>query len=217
VLAFLRGTVLRPPAAQAQQSDRAWDDCNQSQDLDLMLTGCSEILGRGNRETAANRAFAFNSRGTAHHARSNLDAAIRDYDEAIRLNTRYAEAFSNRGTAHCARGNFDAAIRDYDEAILLDPRDAVTFIKRGNAHRDNDKLDAAMRDYDEAICLSPREAVAFYLRGCVYERRGNLGRAVADFREAIRLGREQARADLDRVEAALAAQQRPPRSGNSSA
>jgi hypothetical protein len=80
MLVLLLGAVAWPPAVQAQQNDRAWDDCAQDQDLDRQLTGCSEILGRGNRETAANRAAAFYNRGFARIFRGSVESGLHDLD-----------------------------------------------------------------------------------------------------------------------------------------
>ncbi|MFN7881677.1 MAG: tetratricopeptide repeat protein, partial [bacterium] len=210
VMALLLSGVAGAPDVAAQQQDRDWADCVQGEDRERLIRGCTAVLNRGNRETAGNRAVAFNNRGWAHQDRRNFDAAMRDYDEAIRLDPRDAHAFFNRGLVHQRRGNFDAALRDYDEAIRLNPRFAAAFIDRGVVHFYRSNLDAALRDYDEAIRLNPRFAIAFNNRGLAHERRGNLGQAAADFREAVGLGHEEARTGLTRVEAALAALQRPP-------
>ena len=45
--------------------------------------------------------------------------AIQDYDQAIRLNPRYAEAYNNRGIAYKNLGQHQRAIQDYDEAIRI--------------------------------------------------------------------------------------------------
>jgi tetratricopeptide (TPR) repeat protein len=194
VMALLLGVVAGAPDVAAQQRDRDWDDCAQSQDRDRQLAGCSKVLDRGNRETATRRASAFNNRGGAHHDRGNLDAAMRDYDEAIRLSPRSPEAFFNRGIVHYDRGNFDAAMRDYDEAIRLNPRFAAAFINRGRVHYDRGNFGAALRDYDEAIRLNPRDADAFTNRGAVRLRHGNLDAALRDHDEAIRLDPRSAEA-----------------------
>jgi tetratricopeptide (TPR) repeat protein len=42
------------------------------------------------------------------------DEAIRDFDEAIRLDPNAAAAFLNRSIARHANGEYDAAIRDFN-------------------------------------------------------------------------------------------------------
>lgn len=64
-------------------------------------------------------AAAFYNRGLAHHAKGDLEGAIRDYNEAIRLQPDYVLAFYNRGLARHAKGELEAAIKDFDEANRL--------------------------------------------------------------------------------------------------
>lgn len=158
VLALLLASVAWTPAVQAQQRDRAWDDCAQEQDRERQIRGCSEVLSRNNREPAPNRAPAFYNRGNAHYQLGNLDAAIRDYNEAIRFDPRFAPAFNNRGEVHRARGNLDAAIRDFDEAIRIDPRIALAFNNRGQVHERRGNIGLAAADFREAMRLGLAQA-----------------------------------------------------------
>ena len=76
---------------------------------------------------------AFVNRGIAYRRRGDLDLAIRDYTEAIRLNPRAADAFNNRGNAYQNSGDFERALADYDEAIRLNPAYAHAYNNRGVA------------------------------------------------------------------------------------
>ncbi len=117
MLAVLAALLGHGTPSAAQQRDRDWDDCVQEQDRERGIRGCTAVLDRGARETQENRAIAFHNRGLAHRARGNLDAAIADYNEAIRLNPRDANAFYNRGLVHSARGNLAAAQQDFRTAV----------------------------------------------------------------------------------------------------
>ena len=68
---------------------------------------------------------AYNYRGEAWYVKEELDKAIADYDEAIRLDPEYAEAYLNRGIL-ASDGEYDKAIADFNEAIRLDPEDALS-------------------------------------------------------------------------------------------
>jgi tetratricopeptide (TPR) repeat protein/tRNA A-37 threonylcarbamoyl transferase component Bud32 len=91
------------------------------------------------------------------------DKAIKEYDEAIRLDPRSALAFSNRGLAwHNGKKDYDKAIQDYTEAIRLDPKSDVAFANRGLAwHYGKKNYDKALKDFDEAIRLDPKWAFPF--------------------------------------------------------
>lgn len=49
----------------------------------------------------------------------NNQAAIEDYNQAIKFNPNYAIAYSNRGLARSVLGDKQAAIEDYRQAANL--------------------------------------------------------------------------------------------------
>ena len=51
----------------------------------------------------------------------DLAGAIRDFDEALRLNPELAGAYANRGTAYISLGNRQQAEKDWRMALKLDP------------------------------------------------------------------------------------------------
>jgi tetratricopeptide (TPR) repeat protein len=65
-------------------------------------------------------AWAYNLRGLARMENGDLDKAIADFDEAIRLKWG-RKAYNNRGSAWQRKKEYDKAIADWDEATALDP------------------------------------------------------------------------------------------------
>jgi hypothetical protein len=116
-------------------------------------------------------ALAYSSRGSAYVTKGDLDRAIVDYTEAIRLYPKYAEAYYNRGTAYATKGDRESAVGDFNES--------------------NGDYAHALADYDEAIRLKPRWAEAYYKRGHVlsqnFPKGVRYGQATASYDEAIRL------------------------------
>ena len=132
-------------------------------------------------------AVAFNNRGLAYQARGELDRAIADYTEAIRVDPKYVFAYANRGWAHNEKQAYKSAIVDLNVAIRLNPKYAPARNQRGNAHRGTGAFDLALADYNEAIRLDPKYPRPYGGRGRVHIEKRQYTSAVPDLNEAIRL------------------------------
>ena len=139
------------------------------------------------------------NRGIAYYDKGDLDLAIADYTEAIRVNRNYAEAFYNRGIAFHDKGELDLAITDYTEAIKLNIDYAGAFNNRGRAYSSKGDLDLGIADYTDAIRLDPQASGAYNNRGNAYAAKGNLDLAIVDSTEAIRLAPTSALALCNRA------------------
>jgi len=132
----------------------------------------------------------YGDRGNERYQKGDLDGAIQDYSEGIRLNPDYvnlqASLFNNRGTARRDKGDLDGAMEDFTEAIRLKPDDAVAFVGRSTVRRKKGDLDGAIQDCNEAIRIQP-EAMFFDNRGKARYGKGDLDGAIQDYTEAIRL------------------------------
>jgi tetratricopeptide (TPR) repeat protein len=171
------------PASAASKQDHS--ECHRGSG-DVAIAACTRVVNDRN-ESRKNRAIAYNNRGIARHNKGDLERAIEDYNEAIRLNPRHAGAYYNRGVAWRNKGDLERAIEDYSEAIRLNPRHAGAYNNRGIAWKNKGDLERAIEDYDEAIRLNPRDAGAYYNRGAARQNKGELERAIEDYSEAIRL------------------------------
>ena len=117
-----------------------------------------------------------------------------DYNEAIRLDPKFALAYCCRGNAWSAKREYDKALADYNEAIRLDPGDALAYNNRGAAWADKKDYDKAIADYNEAIRLDPKSALAYTNRGIAWKDKQDYDKAIADYNEAIRLDPKHASA-----------------------
>jgi len=100
----------------------------------------------------------FGARGSAYFATRRYDEAIRDYNEAIKLDAKVAYLWYYRGRAYMAKNDSDPAIRNFTKFIKLDPKGAApAFFLRGSVYNYNKKeYTKAIADYREAGRLNPK-------------------------------------------------------------
>ena len=122
---------------------------------DIRIVACTRNIQSG-RFIGSNLAVAFNNRGNAYYFNGQLDRAIEDYGDAIRLQPDFAEAFSNRGNVYRKEGQFDRAIEDYDKALHFEPDNAQAFADRGLAYEKKGEAIQALRDFNKAYALGFR-------------------------------------------------------------
>ena len=72
--------------------------------------------------------------------------AIKDYDEAIRLNPQSAEAYYKRGFFYQNLGQGERAIEDFDKAIRIDPQFAKAYSNRAHAYLNKGHYGQAIAD-----------------------------------------------------------------------
>jgi tetratricopeptide (TPR) repeat protein len=94
------------------------------------------------------KAVAYTSRGVEWRTKGQVDRAIADHTQAIKLDPNLSDAFYNRGNAYGDKGDHDHAIADYDQAIRLNPKFAGAYNNRGLSRRT--KGDTAGGDADIA-------------------------------------------------------------------
>lgn len=154
---------------------------------------------------------AFNNRGVAYAelARANKDdsyyeLAIKDYSEAIKINSAYSYAFYNQGDAYSnlmvnrkervgqkwltdeeTKQRYEEAITSYTNAINIDPHFEEAYNNRADAHRVMGRDQDAISDYSEAIRINPNYHLAWYNRGNVYFALKEHRKALNDYTQAV--------------------------------
>jgi tetratricopeptide (TPR) repeat protein len=101
------------------------EDCDQSRDLDLMIKGCTAVIGSG-EWSGKNLAAAYYNRGNAYRGLGEYSQAIENYDQALRLVPGYAKAYGNRAIARCHLGLVEASLDDRMQALRLGAFTAIS-------------------------------------------------------------------------------------------
>jgi lipoprotein NlpI len=171
-------------SAHAEPSPQ-WRLCTGKPDVewDRQIEACTALIESG-KETRPDQAVAHDDRGLAYAVKGDIDRAIADYSEAIRLDPKDVWAHHNRGLAYAAKGDFDRAIADFSEAIQLDPKDVLAYKGRGIAYLYSGTLPKALADLNQASEMDPKNAyTALWVE--IVSKRSNLPSRLADATKQI--------------------------------
>ncbi len=128
--------------------------------------------------------------------KNDYDKAIKDLDEAIRLDPKYATARYNRAAFFFLKEDYEKATKDLDEVIRLDPKNVKAFGERAWARIKLEQYDKAVADFEQALKLEALDELhrdyARFLATCPEARYRDGKRALELAKKAIELAGKDA-------------------------
>ena len=88
------------------------------------------------------------------------DAALKDYNEAVRLAPNVVGGYLGRAGYHSSRKDYEKALVDLNEVLKLDPESPWCHELLGNLWLDRGDADKALVEFNEMIRLGPNSASA---------------------------------------------------------
>jgi tetratricopeptide (TPR) repeat protein len=139
------------------------DGC-EGQDLERRIVPCSALIDAP--DTAPDvRARAFFLRALSYWHLSQRERAIRDYDEAIRIDPKFAAALNNRADGYLKLGKPKQGVADIDRALALEPEYPIYNITRGQIGQTLGDRDGAMHDHAAAMAFGGKVIIRLYQCG----------------------------------------------------
>lgn len=118
-----------------------------------------------------------------------LDDAIRELEQAAKLDPRFSEAKNNLGSAYMLKGDLEKAKATFQE-VLKDPfypTPEFAYFNLARIHEQQGKVPEAIAEYKRALDIRPDYVDAHHNLGTLYLQQGKLDLAIRAFREATRL------------------------------
>ena len=127
------------------------------------------------------------NRGNAYYKMRDLERALADFNEALKIAPKLYFALMSRGNVYSQKQRFDEAIADYDRAIALKPDQFLIYFNRGIAFGRRGDFVKALLDFDEAIRLNPQDALSYSSRADVFYLQRDFERAARDYAQTVKL------------------------------
>jgi tetratricopeptide (TPR) repeat protein len=125
------------------------------------------------KQTAGNKkinAILWDKIGIAYHQLCNMESARKAYEQAIKIDKKYADAINNVGTVYYAQKKYRTAISRYNRALQYAPESASIWSNLGTAYYARGKYDLMTQAYRKALELDPE----------VFEKHGSVGTQMQD-------------------------------------
>jgi len=166
----------------------------------------ADILSPGNEAVAEQKkrlAIGFEQKGYAHQKSSDPQAAIGEYNNALRANPDSAILYLRRAKALIDQNKLDDALVDLDRAVDLDPNDFDTFLLLDWVLTRRKDWDRIIRGWDKYIALHLDHSRAYVERSRAFYHKGDLKSAVKDLKKAADLGDEDGRQLYERFKGSV--------------
>ncbi len=133
--------------------------------------------------------------GVQKYQSRDLQGALAEFDELIRLKPDAAIAYANRGSVKDDLGNPQGALADYGKALSLDRSDYSTYFNRGVTYARLEQYPAAITDFQTTIELNADYAIAHRNLGMIKYisaiNRADKESGMADVRKSAELFKKQ--------------------------
>ena len=122
----------------------------------LLLSSCESSKEKAKKHLDA---------GIELTAKSDLEGALLEFNEAVRYDPENAETWYNRGITYYNLYEVEKALADYDKALEINPDHLDVLVNRGNARVYNGDIDGGCKDWKKAKSLG-KKGIDHKLRYC---------------------------------------------------
>ncbi|XP_053125408.1 tetratricopeptide repeat protein 6 [Hemicordylus capensis] len=125
------------------------------------------------------------NRGVINQFMGYLSCAMKDYQQAITIDSGYALAYFNAANIYFLNRQFSQAYDYYSKALMFDPKNESAFLNRAITNTLLKNFEEAKADFEKAICLSPFSAAIYFNKANLYNTLKEYEQADEDISKAL--------------------------------
>jgi len=141
---------------------------------------------RGTGESDPALAAEFIRRGVNLGSQGHFEAAVGEFEAALRISPGLAEAHHHLAVAHQAHGRWDQAIQEFASLIRIAPSAADARLAIGDLYLRIGWPDEALGEFQSVLQVNPRDLAARMNLGIAYGEKGEPAKAIVEFRTVLR-------------------------------
>jgi len=115
----------------------------------------------------------------------NLPEAIKHFEEAVKINPRYAEAYYNIGECYYYLKEYNKAIEAYEQAVKIEPLHASAYWGLGLCYSEIKRYQKSLDSYKQALKIDPRNVETQSGLGDSYAKLGRYKEAIETYQQLI--------------------------------
>ena len=128
---------------------------------------------RGAQDTLHEVVRLLMQQGMGAMTRGDNPAALRSFDQIVKIAPNFAEGWNKRATVHYLLGNYGESLRDIDETLKLEPRHFGALSGRGLVYIELDEEELALHSFEAALQIHPLLLGASHNAEVIRRRLGN--------------------------------------------
>ena len=125
--------------------------------------------------------------GNSYYLRGMTNKAIQEFQEAIQVDSGYADAYLNLGVAYASIGEEEKAIASLRKAVELKPGDSESHYNLGLLYSNKGLSHLAIEQYQKAVSLNSASVNARNNLGIALAESGRIDEAIDQFQQGLRL------------------------------
>lgn len=147
----------------------------------------SETLFKHTLAVTKNNPIIHNNIGMAFLKQKKLPDAVKHFQQAIRINPKFAEGHYNMARVMQYEDKLDEAVNYYKQTLKIKPDYASAHNNLGTVLQLQGKLNEAIEQYQQVVMIKPNYAEAYYNLAMALQLQGKLDDAVKYYQKTIQL------------------------------
>ncbi|HXY16442.1 MAG TPA: tetratricopeptide repeat protein, partial [Terriglobales bacterium] len=137
-----------------------------------------------------------NNIGAGYMNQQLFEKALKNFEDAARLDPNLQVARVNQGIALLNLGRIEAARSTLEEVVKRDPNDAHAWDNLGLLYKNSGDADGAITAFHRALDVGGDDADTWYFLGSVFSQAKQYDRAINAFNRALKLNSFHASAEF---------------------